>query len=184
MMSPSVFSILLTEKRKDDTPLAFSRRDGKVAVQGRLARSLQEDKGCSLCPEDHDILWEGVEGEKRGLDKSLVFINKGSFQKLNPAAWKDIRGHQTILTLELSLLMKTSLVVFDYFLHTLIVPVFQCVTGEVSPSDVLYPLLLQGWSRGGRCENGVTARIGAGSQESEFFIFLISFFVGCPKKMM
>lgn len=135
---------------------------------------------------NHDILWEGVEGEKRGLDKSLVFINKGSFQKLNPAAWKDIRGHQTILTLELSLLMKTSLVVFDYFLHTLIVPVFQCVTGEVSPSDVLYPLLLQGWSRGDRCENGVTARIGrgTGSQESEFFTFLISFFIGCPKKMM
>lgn len=110
-----------------------------------IGEDLQEDKGCSLCPEDHDILWEGVEGEKRGLDKSLVFINKGSFQKLNPAVWKDIRGHQTILTLELSLLMKTFLVVFDCFLHAPILEVLQCVTGEVSPSDVLCPLLLQGW---------------------------------------
>lgn len=141
---------------------------------------LQKDKGCSLCPEDHDILWEGVEGEKRGLDKSLVFINKGSFEELNPAAWKDIRGHQTILTLELSLLMKTFLVAFDCFLHTLIAQVFQCVTGEVSPSDVFCPLLLQG----GCCENGVTARIGkgTGSQESEFFISL--FLVGCLNKTM
>lgn len=106
---------------------------------------LPEDKGCSLCPEDHDILWEGIEGEKRGLDKSLVFINKGSFQKLNPAVWKDIRGHQTVLTLELSLLTKTFLVVFECFMHTLIVQVFQCVTGEMSPLDVLCPLLLQGW---------------------------------------
>ena len=76
---------------------------------------MQGDKGCSLCPEDRNILWEGKEGEKRGLDKSLVFINKGSFQKLNSAVWKDIGGHQAILTLELSLLMKNSLVLFEHF---------------------------------------------------------------------
>lgn len=68
-----------------------------------------------MCPEDHDILWEGEEREKRGLDKSLVFINKGSFQKLNSAVWKDIRGHQAILTLELSLLMKKFLVLYEDF---------------------------------------------------------------------
>lgn len=85
---------------------------------------LQGDKGCSLCPEDHDILWEGEEGENRGLDKSLVFINKGSFQKLNPAVWKDIRGHQAILTLELSLLMKNFLVLFEHFLRMTIVQAF------------------------------------------------------------
>jgi len=42
------------------------------------------------------IFYGREKGEKRGLDKSLVFINKGSFQKLNPAVWKDSRGHQAI----------------------------------------------------------------------------------------
>lgn len=75
---------------------------------------LQADKGYSLCPEDRDILWEREEGEKKGLDNSLVFINKGSFQKLNLAVWKDTRGHQTILTLKLSLLMKNFLLLFEH----------------------------------------------------------------------
>lgn len=40
--------------------------------------------------------------------------------------------------------MKTFLVVFDCFLHTPMVQVFQCVTGEVSPSDVLCPYAAAG----------------------------------------
>lgn len=87
----------------------------EAAAKWLRREDLQGDKGCSLCPQDHDILWEGEEGEKRGLDKSLVFMNKGSFQKLNPAVWKDIRSHQAILTLELSLLMKNFLVLFEHF---------------------------------------------------------------------
>lgn len=91
----------------------------EAAAKWLHREDLQGDKGCSLCPGDHDILWEGEEGEKGGLDKSLVFINKGSFQKLNPAAWKDIRGHQAILTLELSLLTKNFLVLFEHFFNVL-----------------------------------------------------------------
>lgn len=111
MTTPSVFPLPLQRREKMVLLLHFP----EAAAKWLHREDLQGDKGCSLCPEDHDILWEGEEGEKRGLDKSLVFLNKGSFQKLNLAVWKDIRGHQAILTLELSLLMKNFLVLFEHF---------------------------------------------------------------------
>lgn len=151
----------------------------EAAAKWLHREDLQGDKGCSLCPEDHAILWEGEEGEKRGLDKGLVFMNKASFQKLNPAVWKDIRGHQAILTLELSLLMKNFLVLFEHFLCTLTVQVFQYLAGEncidESISDMVFLEPSSAVTRIGwwSCfKSGVTARVGRGtsSQATEILI--------------
>lgn len=37
----------------------------ETAAKWLHREDLQGDKGCSLCPEDHDILWKGEGGEKR-----------------------------------------------------------------------------------------------------------------------
>lgn len=37
----------------------------EAAAKWLHREDLQGDKGCSLCPEDHDILWKGEGGEKR-----------------------------------------------------------------------------------------------------------------------